>query len=160
MKYQVSLSPTDRSALETFTRNGVHKAQEIKRAMILLKSNEGKTCNTIAQEVAVTKKTVWKIRKRYCEEGLKAALRDKPRPGAPKKVTPEIEAKVTAIACEHPPVGRRAMTLKLIQQELDDRFQVQLGYGTVQQILKDHDLKPWKKKCGASRRSMSSISTE
>lgn len=160
MKHQVRLSPTDRSDLEKFTRNGIHKAQEIKRAMILLKSDEGKTCKAIAHEVAVTRKTVWKIQKRYCKEGLEAALRDKPRPGAPKKVTPEIEAKVTAIACEQPPVGRRAMTLQLIQQELDDQFQVQLGYGTVQRILKDHDLKPWKKKCGVSRRLMPSISPE
>ncbi len=157
MKHPVRLSPEDRSAFEKFTKNGVHKAQELKRAMILLKSDEGKTTNAIAQELEVTKKTVWKIQKRYCEEGSEAALRDKPRPGFPEKVTPAVEAKVTAIACEDPPVGRRTMTIELIQQEVDDRFQVQLGYGTVQRILKDHDLKPWKKKCGASRRSMPRI---
>ena len=154
MKHQVRLSPEDRSALEKFTRNGVHKAQELKRAMILLKSDEKSTTKAIAQELAVAKKTAWKIQKRYCDEGLEAALADKPRPGQPKKVTPEVEVKVTAIACEDPPTGRRAMTIKLIQQEVDGQFQVQLGYGTVQRILKGHDLKPWKKKCGASRRSM------
>lgn len=160
MKHHVHLSPEDRGALEKFTRNGVHKAQELKRAMILLKSDEEKTTTVITQELAVAKKTVWKIQKRYCEEGLEAALADKPRSGQPKKVTPEVEAKVTAIACEDPPAGRCAMTIELIQQEVDGRFQVQLGYGTVQRILKGHDLKPWKKKCGASRSSMPLILIE
>lgn len=151
--YCICLTAGEQVTLEDLVKNGNHSAKEITRAWILLKSHEGKDNPTIHGELNVSPKTISKVRRRYCKEGLSAALEDKPRPGQPPKVTPEIEAHVTALACETPPKGRKHVTIARIQQQLAERFSVTLSFGTVQGILKRHKLKPWKKRCGASPRS-------
>jgi hypothetical protein len=54
---------------------------------------------------------------------MEAALYDKPRPGRTPKITGDIEAKLTVLACSDPPEGRVRWTLRL----LADRM-VELGY--------------------------------
>ncbi len=147
--YHVQLFPDEFTQLQKFVKAGSHKAVEVMRAWVLLKSHEGKATKVIHQEMGITPKTVGKVRKRYCTEGLDAALFDKIRPGQPRKVTPEVEAKVTALACEAPPKGRKHVTIAHIQEELKGRFHIQLSFGAVQGILKRHKLRPWKKNRGA-----------
>lgn len=156
--YNVQLAPDELAWLQKFVKAGTHKAVEVMRAWVLLKSHEGKAAKVIHGEMGVTPKTVGKVRKRYCTEGLDGALFDKSRPGQPRKVTPEVEAQVTALACEAPPVGRKSITIARIQDQLKGRFYVQLSFGTVQGILKRHALRPWKKKRGAFRRSIRRLS--
>ncbi|MHA1149004.1 MAG: helix-turn-helix domain-containing protein [Promethearchaeota archaeon] len=127
---------------------GKNSAQKITRAWILLKSHVGLKYNDIIEELKVSKRLILKIRKRYCEEGLDLSLNEKPRPGQPRLVTSDIEAKVTALACETPPKGRNCWTLDLLKSELENRFYVSIGRTSIQKVLKSHDLKPWKKKCG------------
>ena len=158
--HEVHLTEEQRRYLEQFTRTGVHKAIEIKRARLLLKCNEGLSDSGVSAAVGVTKKTIWKVRKRYCEEGLDAALMDKPRPGAEKKVTPEIVTYIVAIACATPPSGHAHMTIMLIKENLAQQFHVILSFGTIQGVLKEHDLKPWKKRSGATSRSRQRPSKE
>ncbi len=47
-----------------------------------------------------------KVRQRFVEEGLEAALKDKPRPGQQRKLSGKQEAHLTAVACTDPPEGR------------------------------------------------------
>jgi len=151
--HKVHLTGQQRKHLEQFTTTGVHKAREIMRARLLLKCDEGLTDTEVAAAVGITKKTIWKVRKRFCEEGLEAALMDKPRPGAEKKVTPEIVAYIVAIACSTPPTGHAHMSIMLIKTYLEQQFHVELSYGTIQGVLKQHEMKPWKKRNGATSRS-------
>ena len=148
--YSVCLAPDDQAMLEHFVKAGNHKAQEIARAWVLIKSGQGKSGKTIAEELDLTPKTVSKIRRRYAEEGLGAALEDKPRPGAPSKLTPEIVSFVTALPCEEPPAGRCSTRIADIQAGLDGRFHVKVGWSTVQRTLAANELRPWKKSTGAS----------
>jgi hypothetical protein len=46
--------------------------------------------------------TVTAIRKKFMEGGVVNALYDKPRPGAIPKITGEIEAQLTMLACSVP----------------------------------------------------------
>lgn len=151
--HEVHLTGKQRKFLEQFTSTGVHKAKEIKRARLLLKCDEGLTDAEVSAAVGVTKKTIWKVRKRFCEDSLDAALLDKPRPGATKKVTPEIVAYIVAIACATPPTGHAHMSIMLIKACLEQQFHVELSFGTIQGVLKNHDMKPWKKRNGATFRS-------
>jgi len=156
--YNVQLAPDELAQLQKFVKVGTHKVVEVTRAWILLKSHEGKAAEVIREEVRVTKKTIGKVRKRYYTEGLDAALYDKPRPGQPRKVTPEVEAWVTALACELPPAGQRSITIAHIQDQLKGHFHVQLSFGAVQGVLKRHKLRPWKKNSGAFPRSIQRLS--
>jgi len=77
----------------------------------------------VADAVMVCVATLRRIRKEFVLGGLESALYDKPRPGAQPKITGDIEARITAIACSQPPEGHTRWTLRL----LADRA-VELGY--------------------------------
>lgn len=149
LKYSITLTEQELKKLTNIVKFGKNSARKITRAWILLKSHESLNYNDIMEELKVSKRLILKVRKRYCEEGLDSSLEEKPRPGQPKLVTSKIEAKVTALACETPPKGRNCWTLDLLKSELEDRFCVSIGRTSIQKVLKTHDLKPWKKKCGA-----------
>jgi transposase len=87
--------------------------------------------------LTVSKATVYNIRRRYCTEGLQAALNDKPRPGAPKKLDGRGEARFTAIACSDPPLGRQRWTLRLLADKLVELELVDgISPATVRTLLK------------------------
>jgi transposase len=91
----------------------------------------------IVETLKVSKTTVCRIRKRYCEGGLDYALREKPRSGAPAKIDGKIEAKITMIACSEPPDGRSKWTLKLLADKLVEMEVVDsISNMTVQRVLK------------------------
>ncbi len=64
-----------------------------------------------------------KICRSYVLEGLEQALYDKPRSGAPPKITGDIEAKLVMLACSEPPDGKKRWTLRLLAEQM-----VVLGY--------------------------------
>ncbi|KXA89351.1 transposase [candidate division MSBL1 archaeon SCGC-AAA259A05] len=104
-----------------FVKKGTKKAREIARANILLLADQDYPVEEISEIVRVHRQTVWKIKKRYLEEGLESALKDKPRPGQPKKWTEEDEAEIIATACTSPPEGRKRWTIRLLRDELQKK---------------------------------------
>ena len=76
--HEVQLSPQERKKLKAVVSKGRNKAAVIRRAHILLKTDEGKTDTEISQALYVSEQTVRRTRIRYCEEELQNALEDKP----------------------------------------------------------------------------------
>lgn len=119
-QYKVILNEAQQGQLEAIVNKGKHSTHEIKRARVLLLLNQGNTLNHTAWIAGVCKATVSNIKARFLEskQAIELALTDKPRPGQPRKVTAEVEAHITAIACSHPPEGRQRWTLELIRDKL------------------------------------------
>ncbi|MGI9078460.1 MAG: helix-turn-helix domain-containing protein, partial [Gemmatimonadaceae bacterium] len=136
-KYVVTLTEDERSQLGTLLRGGRSSARRLTRARVLLKAAEGHSDAEIAVTVNVGIATVHRIRQRCVEDGLEAALSERPRAGAAPKFTAKQHAHVIALACSNPPAGRVRWTLRL----LADRV-VQLGltercsYETIRRALK------------------------
>jgi len=147
----------DNEILIKLTKIGNNPARVIQRAWILLKSNKNQKNIEIARDLHITEQTVYNIQEKYATCGLNATLFDKKRSGAPKKITPAMESIITAIACSAPPMGRSSWTIKLIQKEYLKTGEQYLSWGSIKEILRSHHLKPWKKKCGASRQLINSI---
>ena len=105
-KYVVALTPAERAELEALTRKGACKARKLKRALVLLAADEGHPDAVIAERVRVHEVTVERIRRRCVEEGLAAALAERPRPGQARKLAGRQEAYLLALACTEPPAGR------------------------------------------------------
>jgi transposase len=82
-----------------------------------------RTDEQVAAAVLTSVSTVRRTRRHFIEEGLEAALKEKPRTGRPPKITGEIEAKLTLLACSQPPEGQARWTLRLLADRL-----VELGY--------------------------------
>ena len=141
-KYRVKLTKDQRDILQDLTSSGTVKVRVYKRARTLLLADEGQpeggqTDDQIAVQVDISVPTVQRIRQQFVQEGLAAALNEKPRPGAPKKFNGQDRAQVTALACSQPPEGRakwsfRLLADKLVELELVDS----ISYKTVRQILK------------------------
>jgi len=148
---RVQLSSVEQAELKALVSKGKHSVRKVKRARILLESFAGKKPEVIAQEVGVSVATVYNIHKRYEQQGLQAALAEKPRSGQPRKVTPAVEAAVTQIACSAAPEGRTRWTIRLINERL-----VSLGYEledeSVRLVLKKANLSHGSRKGGVSER--------
>jgi transposase len=146
-KYQVKLSDKERQQLLALIRKGIHQTRRITRARILLLADEERSRNSIATYLHCSYPTVNNICRRYCTEGLEAAISEKPRPGAPRKLDGRFEAKVTAVACSTPPEGRARWTLQLLADQLVELgFIESISHTQVGRILEKNDLKPWQHK--------------
>ena len=117
-KHEVHLSPQERKKLLAVVTTGRNKAAVIRRAHILLKTDEGKTDTEISQALYSSEQTVRRTRIRYREEGLQSALEDKPHPQLELKLDEEKEAYLIALACSKPPTGRKRWTLELLAKQL------------------------------------------
>lgn len=116
--YVVHLTDEQRDELSGMLKKGNHSSRKLKRARILLLSDQQKQDKEVAQLVAVCKQTVSNIRKRFVQEGLKSALNEKPRPGAPPILDALGEAHAMTLACMKEPDGRAHWTMQMIADKL------------------------------------------
>ena len=136
-KYHVNLSELELHELEDLTSKGVLKVRKLKRAMILLKANQGKTDAEIMHEIGVSRPTVERIRKRFVEGGIERALNEDPRPGQARKLDGRGEAILIATACSEAPQGHAHWTLRLLAGKLVELEVVEsISHETVRQTLK------------------------
>jgi hypothetical protein len=120
--YIVSLPDTDRQHLETLIRSGNAPARTHTRARILLLTDTSQGRQRLDREIAgalgCSPGTLVNVRRRYLQAGLKAALYDRPRPGAKPKITGDIEAQMTLLVCSDPPEGQARWTLRLLADRM------------------------------------------
>lgn len=119
---KVYLTPEQRAQLEQLIRSGTSRARTQTKARILLLTDRNqaqpRSDADIAAALQVSKPTIIRTRRRFVVEGMDAALNDKPRPGATPKITGEVEAHLTLLACSAPPDGKARWTLHLLADKL------------------------------------------
>ncbi len=99
-------------------------------------------------------KTVRAIARRYEEEGLESALRERPRPGKQPALDARQSQRIIAMVCGPPPEGRARWSVRLIAEEAVQRkLAPKVGRETIRILLESHDLKPWREKNVVYRRS-------
>jgi transposase len=113
-RYRVTLTDEERDRLEGLTRKGTASVRMVRRAQTLLLAAEERRDGDIAAALHIGVATVERTRRRCVEEGVEAALRERPRPGARPKLGPKAQAYVVALACTKPPEGRHRWTLQLL----------------------------------------------
>lgn len=134
-------------------RKGKCSARRQTRARILLKADEGASNQAIMAALDVSEDMVYRARQRFVEEGLEAALSDKPRPGQKPKLTDKQCAHLIAIACSEAPEGHDHWTLRLLADKV-----VELGFAdafsheAVRMVLKKTGSSRGKKSNGAFQR--------
>jgi transposase len=116
--YVVDLSKEEKEQLEELTSKGQSAARKIRRAHILLLANEGLRDKEVARALSAAVTTVERVRKRFVEEGLEAAISERPRPGAKRSLDSHQEAYLVALACSEPPEGRESWTMQLLADRL------------------------------------------
>lgn len=136
-KYLINLGAEEKQQLVELTRKGTVKARQFKRAMILLKADEGLTDAQIMAAINVSRPCVERIRKRFVEGGLERALNEDPRPGQRRKLDGRGEAQLIAIACSQSPEGHDHWTVRLLAGRLVELGVVEsISHETVRLRLK------------------------
>lgn len=124
-KYIVTLTDDERQSLSDLISAGRASALKLAHARILLKADaaEGGPAwpdDQIAEAVEVGVATIERVRRRFVEQGLEAALvrKTQARPSRERTLDGRAEAKLIALACSAPPDGRKAWTMRLLADKL------------------------------------------
>lgn len=124
-KYRVTLTADERDQLAALIAAGKAAARKLAHARILLKADAADggpawTDDRIADAVEVSVATVERVRQRFVEPGLDAALdrKEQEKPSRERKLDGRAEARLIALACSAPPDGRKRWTLRLLADRL------------------------------------------
>lgn len=147
IRYIVSLEDFERNALVELTRKGKPSARKVKRAHIMLMSDDGWADCDIADALPTSTSTIYRTKRRFVEGGVEYALSEKRPRGGDRKLSSREEALLVATTCSKPPTGRCRWTLELLADEmvrLTDHDS--LSSETVRRRLAENALKPWQKR--------------
>jgi hypothetical protein len=134
---ELTLSNKERKALAQWRSKGLRQARTVNRAHILAALDEKVPEGMICRVLGVGRTAIWRTRAAYLEGGLEHALRDAPRPGAPRKYQTKVEAEITALSCSAPPAGAKRWTLVLLEQEARRRPGIEdISRETIRRLLK------------------------
>jgi len=142
----IKLTSEEKETLLTMQRSLKLEKRYVDRANIILYSEQGLTMDEIVLQTGLSRPVVNKWRQRFRDSGI-SGLKDSPRSGKPKTITPEQQAMVIKKACTKPEGGYTNWSQKRIAEA------VGISQSKVFQILKQADLKPHKIEywCGHSQ---------
>jgi transposase len=142
-KYIVRLTAEEQTHLSHMIRSGKAAARALLHARILLKVDSGPETpawsdEAIGEALEVPATTVARVRQRFVEEGLEAALRPQPTTRQyERKLDGKAEAHLLALACGPAPEGQAKWTLRLLADKLVElRHVPSISHETVRQALK------------------------
>jgi transposase len=142
-KYIVRLTAEEQAHLAQMIRSGKATARALLHARILLKADSSPEApawsdEAIREALEVHETTVARVRQRFVEEGLEAALR--PHSSTRqyvRKLDGKTEAHLIALACGPVPAGQAKWTLRLLADKLVELQHVpSISHETVRQALK------------------------
>ena len=165
-KYIVKLTEEERVDLQKLIGQGEAPARQLAHARILLKADSGEagpgwSDQAISEALEVGTATVERVRERFVEEGLEAALtRHRARSSRLRKLDGEQEARLVALVCSRPEEGQECWTLQLLANKLVELHIVEsIARETIRQVLKKTNSSRGSKRSGAFRpKAMPSLS--
>ena len=119
-KFAARLTLEERNQLEHMVRAGKSSARVTTRARILLKTGEGWSAPKVAQALDVSEGTVFRLKRRFAEDGLDGALKDRPQAHQYRKLDDLGEAHLIALACSPAPDGHEHWNLRLLADKMAD----------------------------------------
>jgi transposase len=156
----VTLTAEERQDLLDLIAAGKDAAKKLAHARILLKADASPggpawADGPIAQAVEVSIATVERVRQRFVEQGLEAALvrKKQERPSRELTLDGRAEARLIALACSPPPEGRAVWTMRLLADKLVELEVVaKVSDETVRRTPKETRSSPGWSSDGACRR--------
>jgi transposase len=143
-KYLVTLTADEREQSAGMIAAGKAAAKKLAHARILLKADQADggpawADEAIAEAVEVSTDTVERVRRRFVEHGLEAALvrKRQDKPSRERVLDGAAEARLLAVACSGPPDERKGWTLKTLADKLVELGVVErVSTGTVRRAMK------------------------
>src|SRR5262249_6352322 len=125
-----------RRALEAIVTRRSEAAGVVRRAQVVLWTDEHRTASEIAELLHLSAEAVSRIRRRFLERGVEG-LADRPKAGREDHALPAATIeRIVQLALSPPPAGRTRWTTRLLGKE------VGITSGVVSNVLRRNGLKP------------------
>jgi hypothetical protein len=142
-RYRVTLEAAERDELRMMISRGKAAARKLAHARVPLLADQadggpGYKDEDVAAAVAVSVATVERVRRRFVEEGLGAALSPTPTSRVyARTLDGAAEAHLIALACPAPPAGRNRWAMRLLADRMVELEHVDsVSHETVRAALK------------------------
>ena len=146
-QYRVGLNAAQRAEVEQLSRSNKHSIRERVRARILLAADEqqpggAQKDQTICEQIRTSRPTVARVRQRFAQGGLEAALYHKEQVQRKARLVDGAgEAHLLALVCSAPPDGHKQWTLRLLRDKyIEAGYADQISHETLRQVLKKMNL--------------------
>jgi hypothetical protein len=145
--YHVGLAPEQRDSCEKLLRSKTASARQRTHARILLLADQNapagsRTDAAISATVRTSLATIARVRRRFAQAGLEAALVHRPQENRKEPALDGVaEAHLIAMVCSSPPAGHQRWTLHLLKDKLIEQgYADTVSHETVRQRLKKTNL--------------------
>jgi transposase len=135
-EFGIWLSPADRARLESWVADRNTPQKLVWRARIVLMWAEGTGVTAIVQALGKTKRTAYRWRSRYVEQGIEGLRRDATRPGRKKPLEAAMITRVVEMTLHEKPLAGTHWSARQLAKA------VGLSHTSVQRIWAAHGLKP------------------
>jgi transposase len=116
------------------------ESRSYRRAGILSQLCLGARIDNTSTAWQVSPATVANIKRRFFEGGLNRALLDLPRAGAPRSISPMVEADILMLASSAPPESSDCWTLRfLAEKAVEHGFVKSISHNQIGLILKKNN---------------------
>ncbi len=149
--YTIKLTKPEVEELHTIINKGSHTSQTFRTAYILLNCDVGEYSDKVTNEqiskvLKVGMRTIDRVKKKFIEEGLEAALERSPTTRIyESKSDGDMEAKLVTLCCSEPPKGYAKWSLRLLAEKMVElKYVESISHVTVRSVLKKTNLNPGK----------------
>ena len=132
---RIVVSEADRNELSGWLRAGSTRQSLALRAKIVLLSGDGKTVPEVIEALTTSRRAVYEWRRRYVRQGIEG-LKDRPRSGQPRKVSPAKAKEILKLTVEKIPQEATHWSQRLMATYAG------VSPYLVSQVWKAADLKP------------------
>lgn len=138
--YRLHLTPEERLILESWIKKGKHSTKKVQQAQILLNSDENveRKSSTILRDIlGISVKTIERVRRQFCEEGMEIFILKPRKTRSDKKIDGRVEAHLTTLLCQSPPNDKPKWELKMLSDRLIELNVVEhISVTMVRRVLK------------------------
>jgi transposase len=149
--YTIKLTKPEVEELRAIINKGSHTSQTFRTAYILLNCDVGEYSDKVTNEqiskvLKVGMRTIDRVKKKFIEEGLEAALERSPTTRIyESKSDGDMEAKLVTLCCSEPPKGYAKWSLRLLADKMVElKYVESISHVTVRSVLKKTNLNPGK----------------
>ena len=151
--YRLYLTEEEKELLQNTISKRKANAPAVVRSQVLLaiaENGANKTDREASALFGLSTRSIERLRKCSCEEGVERAIAGKKREVfREKKMTGEVEAKLTMLACSTAPEGYSKWTLQLLADKIVELNYIEsISHTLVGTTLKKMKLNPGSRRCG------------
>lgn len=150
--YRLYLTTDERETLEAWVKKGKSRAKKVQYAQILLNSDEHverKSSSELSQVVGLSVKSIERVRRRFCEQGLELFVAKVRKTRSDKKIDGRVEAYLTSLLCQSPPDEKAKWELKMLADKLIELKVVEhISTTMVSRLLKKMNSSPFTRSNG------------